>query len=434
MPPRAGHSSTLIPRLRRDGSAVTDVRFRAAGKQKSMTFDSPAAAKRFQAIIEKVGAVEALKYMETGEGDTPTVYAFAEKFIRGKSGVEGKTTDDYERFMRTSIGPAFGDLPMNAVTRELIADWINEQARAGLAHKTIKNRHSFLSSMYKRAIEDDVPGVIKNPAHGARIPQTVSDAEMTFLEPWEFNVLMSFIPEQYLELVLTLAGTGMRWGEATALGPRDFDFTNGTVRVVKAWKKSREQGYYIGPPKTKKSRRTISLPPGLVPVLEAHVANNRHDFVFTNKNGGPVRQATFWEKAWAPARNLANGRPAFDESSPRFLHGYIPRTGGTWDKHPSERPIHKEPRVHDLRHSHVSWLLAEGVALDVVQQRLGHESITTTVDRYGHIASDRLFDSAKQIDHVLAPSVRGLVSLAPSRALTDAEAGGVFVLDPNDAE
>jgi hypothetical protein len=81
----------------------------------------------------------------------------------------------------------------------------------------------------------------------------------------------------------------------------------------------------------------------------------------------------------------------------------------------------------------VSWLLAAGAGLDVIQARLGHESITTTVDRYGHIASDRMFAAAKLVDHVFEPSVGALVTLTPSLPLTDAEAG-VWEPDPNDVD
>jgi integrase len=50
--------------------------------------------------------------------------------------------------------------------------------------------------------------------------------------------------------------------------------------------------------------------------------------------------------------------------------------------------IDKTPRIHDLRHSHASWLIAAGVPLPAIQRRLGHESITTTIDRYGHLAPE----------------------------------------------
>lgn len=51
-------------------------------------------------------------------------------------------------------------------------------------------------------------------------------------------------------------------------------------------------------------------------------------------------------------------------------------------------PIGKTPRIHDLRHTHASWLIAAGAPLPDVQARRGHENITTTVDTYGHLLPD----------------------------------------------
>ena len=55
------------------------------------------------------------------------------------------------------------------------------------------------------------------------------------------------------------------------------------------------------------------------------------------------------------------------------------------------------PRVHDLRHSHASALIAAGIPLPVIQRRLGHESIQTTVDTYGHLAPDAAVAAAAAI-------------------------------------
>ncbi len=60
-----------------------------------------------------------------------------------------------------------------------------------------------------------------------------------------------------------------------------------------------------------------------------------------------------------------------------------------------DRPAPARPRVHDLRHSHASALIAAGVPLPVVQRRMGHESIQTTVDVYGHLAPDAYAGAAE---------------------------------------
>jgi len=63
--------------------------------------------------------------------------------------------------------------------------------------------------------------------------------------------------------------------------------------------------------------------------------------------------------------------------------------------------ILKRPRVHDLRHTHASWLIHEGVPLPIIQRRLGHESIQTTVDTYGHIMPDAAAAAAGAVERAM---------------------------------
>lgn len=67
----------------------------------------------------------------------------------------------------------------------------------------------------------------------------------------------------------------------------------------------------------------------------------------------------------------------------------------------------RRPRIHDLRHTHVSWLIAAGVPLPAIQRRLGHESITTTIDRYGHLAPELHQAAADAADRALNPAKPG---------------------------
>ena len=90
--------------------------------------------------------------------------------------------------------------------------------------------------------------------------------------------------------------------------------------------------------------------------------------MFVNTNGDPIRQNVFYEYRWQRAIVLARSR------------GLL-----------------KKPRFHDLRHTHVAWLIAGGTPLPKIQQRLGHESIQTTIDVYGGL----LADTDDQVDTVV---------------------------------
>ncbi|WP_188585367.1 site-specific integrase [Gordonia jinhuaensis] len=157
----------------------------------------------------------------------------------------------------------------------------------------------------------------------------------------------------FADLALWLVSTGMRFGEATALRPGDIDVENATARVGRAWKYSGGYSRRLGPPKTRKSRRTIDLTPQAVEVAGRHADG---EWLFSLSSGGPVSPQGFWRRAWEPARRAAR-----------------------------EHGLTKTPRVHDLRHTNASWMIASGIPLPMIQAHLGHESITTTIDRYGHL-------------------------------------------------
>jgi len=145
---------------------------------------------------------------------------------------------------------------------------------------------------------------------------------------------------------------------ATALTPGDLDLDGVTpvVRVTRAWKKGKT-GVYLGSPKTRRSRRTVALPPQIVPDLRALAAGKAaSDRLFTSVEGKRVSGQHFNARVWHPA---------------------LAKSGLT-----------KRPRVHDLRHSHASLMIAAGMDLLQLQHRLGHESLKTTGDTYGHLMPD----------------------------------------------
>jgi integrase len=377
------------------GRESFDVRWREDGKSKSASFKTEDEAEDYARTVRVLGPREAARGLSDTSGPgSPTVDAYAEIYMASKSGVEPKTIEHYRMYMRDSISPSMGQLPITAVTPEHVAIWVNDQAnqprqlRNGTtappyASKTIKNRHGFLAALFQHALDRGL--IQRSPCRETRMPKT-ERKEMVFLSPDEFTALLEYIPERHKPLILLLAATGIRWGEATALRHDDFDLDRGTLRVTRAWKSSQSRGWYIGPPKTQRSNRTVSLPAELIPQLETLLDKSR-PFVFLNRTGGAIRQQNFYEAVWNPARRLANGLSAFDGTRKGKVR-LDNRTGGVWDREPSSDPIGKMPRIHDLRHTHASWLINAGVPLPIVQARLGHESINTTISVYSHLSPD----------------------------------------------
>lgn len=375
--------ASIHPRPRGDGTVAYRVMFRIGNKQVSEGFDDAATAESFRLLVERIGgqAARDLRGARTAAAGTPTLAAWFETYLTSLTGVTAGTVAEYRRLADRTWMPQLGELPVDMVAKEHVTAWVGKQAKTltrrgtPTAAKTIKNAHSLLSSTIFAAVEEGLRG--SNPCRGVTLPKGQRE-EMTFLTESEFAQLLGVVPAYWQPLVLTFAGTGLRWGEATALQWRDVDLDADVpvLRVARAFKRGvsvRE----LGAPKTSRSRRTISLPPEVVDALRP-LQGKGEAHVFTGPAGGLVHHQVFHPRIWRPA---------------------VAQAG-----------IGKTPRIHDLRHTHASWLIAAGVPLPIVQRRLGHESIQTTVDTYGHLADNALQIASDASSRALSLAVPTLLA------------------------
>lgn len=331
------------------------VRFRHGGRQTSETFDTRREAERFARWLGALGAQGALDQLYEGEraADVPRLNEVAEDHIKHLTKANDGTKLTYRRMWERTWGKHLGHLPVNQVTRDDLARVINIMA-ATHSQKTIRNHHGLISAVLGRAVEEG--WVTKNPAKKMDLPDgsTAHDAaEMRVLTPEEFHRIEERMPEHYRPFVRFLVGSGCRWGEAVALTVADVQLPN--VRIRRALKWSPDNHRVVGKPKTRKGNRTVMLGEELGRDLRAACEGKAGtDLVWTAPRGGAILHRTFWSRVWLPA--VADLEP--------------------------------RPRIHDLRHTHASWLLSQGIPIYVVQARLGHESIKTTVDTYGHLMPD----------------------------------------------
>jgi integrase len=132
---------------------------------------------------------------------------------------------------------------------------------------------------------------------------------------------------------------------------RHVNLTKGTVRVEQAWKRI-AGGTEIGPPKTEMADRTVNAGTRAL-VAIAPLKGKPNEYVFQTPQGNVVRHSNFYNRIWAPAVTRSD---------------LIPR-----------------PKIKDLRSTHASWLISDGVRLEAVQAQLGHESYETTRRVYAHL-------------------------------------------------
>lgn len=364
----------------RDGTVTWRVRIRAGGRATSETFTTEREAKAFCARVVQIGAAAAVAERARRDAHSdqyvPTLREHFAAHLTGLTGVDARTLHDYKRIAKRTFLHTMGDLPLDMIVRAQIADFIRHleaepaRDRAGrprkdadgrvrtLSAKSISNAHGLLSAVMKSAV---IAGHIdRNPCLGVRLPRAgeTERRDECFLTHEEYARLEAALPPQHVPLVRTLVGTGLRWSEATALQVRHVDLRQGTIRIVQAWKRRDGEGAggrVLGPPKSPKSRRTVQVPAQVLEVLAPLVAGQPPDaYVFRNRAGNAIHHGYHRHTVWVTACKRAQLDPP--------------------------------PRIHDLRHTHASWLLEQPmVTLEMVQDQLGHESILTTRRVYGHL-------------------------------------------------
>lgn len=333
------------------GITTYKVTFRHNGRQTSETFPTATAAAEFDNKVKRLGSAAALRILEHRQGyldDTvPTVATQVATHIDSLSHITAGTLGNYLAIQRVIAATDLGTLPIDAVSRTDVAGWLRSMQTAGKSASTIRNHQALLSSALQQAVHDGA--IPANAAHRHRIQRT-QRKRRHFLTYDEFGRLRDVANPHYQPMLEFMVGTGMRLGEVVALRPMDFHLDarpDPTVTVVRAWK--RGGGY--GPPKTVRGERTLSLAAQTArAILPLFVDRAPGELLFVNLRGDRVQQSSLYE-SWKGWRKRAG----------------LPDT----------------VRIHDLRHTHASWMLAQGMSLFDLQHRLGHESIDTTANTYG---------------------------------------------------
>jgi integrase len=245
----------------------------------------------------------------------------------------------------------------------------------GLSPLTRRYIHVILRSALARAVEQQL--LVRNPADAfkKRLPK-VERKEIATLTVEQSAYLLDSIRHMHIYWPVLLAlATGMRRGEILALRWKNLDLDRGMLRVMESLEQTKA-GIRFKSPKTDRTR-AITLPAFAVAEL---CRLKRQQAEALLRIG--VRQ--FGE-------TLVCCREDGEPKQPRSLTHEFAHVMGR---------INDLPRVrfHDLRHSHATQLLAGGVHPKVAQERLGHSTITTTMDLYSHVTDTMQSDAAARLD------------------------------------
>lgn len=285
-----------------------------------------------------------------------------------KQSAKETTYINQSAIIENHIRPFFSALRVNEITAGTVRKWQNTFSGSKYAQGFLFRIHRVLSTMFNFAIK--YYGLIRNPATqagsmGKRKPKE----EMHFLTLEEFSRLREALLADGEMIFATafsfLFLTGCRKGEMLALTNSDFDFAAGTVSINKTYTRIGTKDI-VTTPKTEKSIRTITMPPSLVGIMQDYIA----------ALGEITPNQRLFDCISADALRIK-------------LHRYTKLAGLP------------QIRVHDLRHSHASLMIEQGISPIAIADRLGHESAQTTLTTYTHLYPNRQKEVAAKLQEAL---------------------------------
>jgi len=286
-----------------------------------------------------------------------------------KATIRPSTYNSYVQHVECHIVPHIGTVKLqklsgsqvNALYSKL-AETGRKDGKTGLSPMTIHHVHACLHKACKDAVRWG--HISRNPLDAADPPRKKGDGTKE-MRTWTKEQLKAFLDamkdERLSPLWHTIAMTGMRRGEAIGLRWSDVDFDGGRLAVRRALIPSGRE-VIVSEPKTIKGRRVIAIDPGTVEVLKAQAARQ-------------LDEQKDWDEAWVETGlvfTLENGAALDPESVSRYFRQAVKKS--------MLPPI----RLHDLRHTHATLALRAGIHPKVISERLGHATISITLDTYSH--------------------------------------------------
>lgn len=292
----------------------------------------------------------------------------AEEWFTAKLNVKRSTRTRYRIALDTYVLPKWGTTPVSRIQFDGIAKWLGDilaDSVAGgkpLSASSIRKIHVVLKGVLDYAVR--ARRIAFNPSIGIPLPRYVPP-EHVYLENLQVEALADACCE-YRTLILFLAYTGVRWGEATAIKISRVNLTTRRVRITETWSRDK-QGPYLDTPKNHE-RRSVPIPAFLLKEIEALMAGrSADDLLFTAPEGGRLIVENFTRRRFKKALEAA----------------------GLTDL---------KITLHKLRHTAASLAIASGADVKVVQTMLGHKTATLTLDTYGHLWPDRLDEVSDRLD------------------------------------
>jgi integrase len=293
-----------------------------------------------------------------------------------------RTIEGYQYIIEQHLKPSLGNIKIAKLHPAHLQEYYSLKLAKGkidgmgLSPTSVKHHHRLIHKVLKDAVKWQF--LARNVAEAVTPPKT----KRVEMKIWNNEEVKTFLRKakvsSYYSVFFTAIFTGMRRGEVLGLRWQDVDFDNNVIYVRQALQEVRGKGLTFKEPKSGKSRSiaiTSIVTQELKNVLKQQLMNKSMfgsdycnlDLVFAQKNGKPLQ----------PTEMHRNYRKIINENGLKYI------------------------RFHDLRHTHASLMLQQGVHPKVVSERLGHSTIGITMDTYTHVLPNLQKEAAHQFEQLI---------------------------------
>lgn len=297
------------------------------------------------------------------------------------------TFNDYRRLMERYVYPTLAKKPLGKLTaidlQTLYGEMLKskEQEGKGLKARTIIYTHRVLSSALKQAVKWRM--LSQNVCQSVDLPKSVKPEMLALSQEQVETFLEAAKSDRHYVIYALMLGTGLRPSEALALMWKDLNPMTATLNIQRTLENV-NGSISFKVPKTPRSRRNIKLPDNLVKLLLDHQETQlvKGELIFPSVDNTPLdeRNVNKYFKACLVSAGLG-------------------REEKRKNKKGKEKTVNVSPyRLYDLRHTHATLLLKAGVHPKIVSERLGHASITLTLDTYSHVLPGMQDEAATKLD------------------------------------
>ena len=292
-------------------------------------------------------------------------------FSDKQNDLKDRTIKNKRYMMQQHIVPYFGNQMMSEIKASQIIQWQNEIQKKGYSDSYLRMIQNQLTSLFTHAAK-----IYDLPVNPCKKVKRMGNSDSRSLNFWTLDEYKQFIQTmepgtRYYLMFEMLFWTGCRIGELLAITKADINFEKNQLSINKTYYRTGMQDI-ITEPKTKQSFRTIEIPEFLKEEIKEFVDGHY---------GMPDTERLF---------------PVVQEAVQHKMKRQIELAGV------------KKIRVHDIRHSHVAYLIEKGVEPLLIRDRLGHKDIRITLNTYGHLYPNQQRKIANLLDNENGNAVTGL--------------------------